>query len=317
MLSKLNFFPDNPLVFRPYFFVFLVMAPFVTSWLPHFNSLNVLTVIFLGTGFSNKSKWFLFLSCSLVVVLRVVIADLDELQNPSAFLTRLVVYLIVTFISSEGTKKYIETKNQKTELILTLARSLDSRDTQVGNHSENVANYALMIAKAMNLSKEQCNDIYIGGLLHDIGKIGITESILSKPMTLNEDEFAVIKQHPILGYEIVKYISSFKKSGILDMVLHHHERYDGTGYPHGLKGEAIPLSARIISLADSFDAMISKRVYKKENDISYAIDEITKNKGSQFDPKIAEVFLNILHGESFIQNDTNQESAACRVDAIY
>lgn len=96
---------------------------------------------------------------------------------------------------------------------MTLAKSLDSRDTNVGNHSESVANYALMIAKEMKLPNEQCESVYIGGLLHDIGKIGITESILSKPMTLNENEYEIIKQHPILGYEIVKYVSSFKKVG--------------------------------------------------------------------------------------------------------
>jgi putative nucleotidyltransferase with HDIG domain len=280
--------------------MFLILAPIITSWVPHFNSLNVLTVIFLGTAFSNKSKWFLFLSCSLVVVLRVVIADPEEITHPTAFLTRLIVYLIVTYISSEGTKKYIETKKQKTELILTLAKSLDSRDTNVGNHSESVANYALMIAKEMKLPNEQCESVYIGGLLHDIGKIGITESILSKPMTLNENEYEIIKHHPILGYEIVKYVSSFKKSGILDMVLYHHERYDGKGYPYGLKGEEIPLSARIISIADSFDAMISKRAYKEDNDLDYAILEIIQNKGIQFDPKIAEIFLGILEKEASI-----------------
>lgn len=300
MLSKIDFFPDNHLVFRPLFYVFLILAPIITSWVPHFNSLNVLTVIFLGTGFSNKSKWFLFLSCSLVVVLRVVIADPEEITHPTAFLTRLMVYLIVTYISSEGTKKFSETKKQKTELILTLAKSLDSRDTNVGNHSENVANYALMIAKEMNLSNEQCEAVYIGGLLHDIGKIGITESILSKPMKLNEEEYEIIKQHPILGYEIVKSVSSFKKSGILDMVLYHHERYDGKGYPYGLKGEDIPLSARIISIADSFDAMISKRAYKDDNDLDYAMFEIIQNKGIQFDPTIAETFLDILEKDSSI-----------------
>ena len=279
--------------------------------LPQFNSLNVLTVIFLGTGFSNKSKRFLLLACSFAVVLRAVVVDVTEYKNPTAFLTRLLVYLIVTFISSEVSKKYQEIKKQKTELILTLAKSIDSRDNYTANHSENVAKYALDISKEMRLSKEQCENVYIGGLLHDIGKIGIPESILSKPAKLSASEFDQIKQHPELGYEIVKYISSFKNSGIIDMVLYHHERYDGKGYPNGLKGEQIPLAARIISIADSFDAMISKRVYKNEMDLEYAMSEIENNKGTQFDPKIADVFLKLLQeqSDSIVQYNSLEKSS--------
>jgi HD-GYP domain-containing protein (c-di-GMP phosphodiesterase class II) len=298
LLLKIKYFQDHFRVFRYLYFVLLFAAPVITNVLPQFNSLNVLTVIFLGTGFSNKPKWFLFIGCSFAVVIRAIVVDVTEFNNPTAYLTRLFVYLIVTFISSDVSKKYHEIKKQKKELILTLAKSIDSRDTFTANHSENVAKYALEISKEMRLSKEQCENIYIGGLLHDIGKIGIPESILSKPARLTESEFENIKQHPELGFEIVKYNSAFKNSGIIDMVLYHHERYDGKGYPNGLKGEGIPLAARIISVADSFDAMVSKRVYKNEMDLEYAMSEIENNKGTQFDPQIADVFLNLLQKQS-------------------
>lgn len=310
MVLKINFFLGNILVFRYLFFAFFIAAPLITNVLPQFNSLNVLTVIFLGMGFSDKSKWFLFLTCSAAVVIRAIVVNVEEFKNPTAFLTRLIVYLIVTFIAAEVSKKYHEMKKQKTELILTLAKSIDSRDTFTANHSENVAKYALLISKEMRLPTERCDNIYIGGLLHDIGKIGIPESILSKPARLSGSEFENIKQHPKLGYEIVKYISDFKNSGIIDMVLYHHERYDGKGYPNGLKGEEIPLSARIISIADSFDAIISKRVYKSEMSLEYAMSEIEKNKGTQFDPQIADIFLNLLQREadSIIQYDSLEKS---------
>ncbi len=310
MAIKINLFLGNFLVFRYLYFAFLIVAPAITNVLPQFNSLNVLTAIFLGMGFSGKSRWFLFLSCSAAVVIRAIVVNVEEFKNPTAFLTRLIVYLIVTFIASEVIKKYHEMKRQKTELILTLAKSMDSRDTFTANHSENVAKYALEISKEMNLSEEQCENIYIGGLLHDIGKIGIPESILSKPTELSACEFENIKRHPLLGYEIVKYISAFKNSGIIDMVLYHHERYDGKGYPHGLKGEQIPLPARIIAVADSFDAIISKRVYKSEMGLEYAMNEIENNKGTQFDPQIADIFLNLLQSDAdtIVQYDPLEKS---------
>lgn len=295
MKLKFNFSLDNPIFFRYLFFIFLVVTPILTSWVPEFNSLYVLTVIFLGFGFWNKSKWFLFLTSSFGVIIRTLIISEDG--HPIAFFLRWFVYLTVVFISSEVTKQYFEIKKNKNELIMALAKSLDSRDTYTGNHSENVANYALMIAKEMNLSKKQCHDIYIGGLLHDFGKIGIPEFILTKSTKLASHEYEIIKQHPILGFETMKHITSFRKRGILDMVLYHHERYDGTGYPYGLKGEEIPLAARIISLADAFDAMVSKRHYKKEMGLDYAINEIINNKGMQFDPEIADFFVSLLKRE--------------------
>lgn len=286
---------DNWLFFRLLFSVFFCGTLLITNWISEFNSLYILTVIFLGLGFSEKSRLFIFLACCSVLFTRTFLNE--EFVNPTAVLVRLFVYLAVTFISSEVIKKYHEIKNHQTELVFTLAKSLDSRDSYTANHSEKVANYALMIAQEMCLSKKQCEAIYIGGLLHDIGKIGIPEAVLLKPSRLTEEEFKLIKLHTTIGYETLKYISDFKKNGVLDMVLYHHERYDGKGYPHGLKKEEIPLAARILTVADSFDAMTTKRVYKPIMDLNYAIREVEKNIGGQFDPEAAKAFLNILERE--------------------
>lgn len=289
------FFLENTVLFRSLFFIFLIAVPVINLFSDEFNSMYVLIVIFLGIGYSSKAKWFLILMSFFVVSLRSAI--ISDFEHPSAFIMRLLVYLVVTFISAEVTNQYLLQKQNKTELIMALSKLLDSRDTYTANHSENVANYSLMIAKEMGLSKAQAKAIYIGGLLHDTGKIGVPESILLKPTALTDDEYEIIKQHPLLGFESLKHISYIKDSGVLDMILYHHERYDGSGYPQGLKGTEIPLAARIMAIADSFDAMTSRRGYNDVLDVHYAINEISKNKGTQFDPEIADVFLNILKSE--------------------
>jgi putative nucleotidyltransferase with HDIG domain len=260
------------------------------------TSLYILTAVFLGFGFSHKSKWFLLSFCSLAVVIRSLQQD-GEFDDPIAIFTRLCTYLIMTFISSNVVRKYYEVKKRQKELVLALAKSLDSRDNYTANHSKNVANYSLRIAREMKLSNRQCEAIIIGGLLHDIGKIGVPKAILTKSSRLTNDEFDEIKRHPVIGYEILKHISSFRKNGVLDMVLYHHERYDGKGYPYGLKGEEIPLVARIMSVADSFDAMTSKHVYRNALDLEHVIKEINNHKGTQYDPEIADVFLRMLKRE--------------------
>lgn len=191
-------------------------------------------------------------------------------------------------------KLYLAEKEHTLELTVALAKSLDSRDPHTACHSENVAHYAVLIAKELGLPKRICQQVYLGGLLHDIGKIGVPESILTKPGRLTKEEYEVIKQHPSIGFEMVKHIPAFQKRGILDMILYHHERYDGTGYPKGLSGGDIPLFARIMAVADCFDAITSTRVYRKEAELAVACAEIERNKGEQFDPMIVDAFLRMI-----------------------
>lgn len=301
---SLHFSKESQRIYRIVSIVFFVTVPIITIWEREFNSLFVLTAIFLGMGFSNKPKWWLFSFTSIGVLVRIVISE--EYGNLTSCAIRLFVYLAVTYISSEVVRQYLALQEQKKEFILSLAKSLDSRDSYTGNHSESVANYALLIAKEMKLTEKQCDDIYFGGLLHDIGKIGIPELILNKPGKLTDEEYAYIQQHTNIGYDTLKHVTSFKSDGILDMVQSHHERYDGKGFPNGLKGEQIPKSARIIALADSFDAMTTNRVYKNSKKIEDAIIDIEKNKGKQFDPAIADVFLQVLKRISKSNSENNK-----------
>ncbi|MCU9612553.1 HD-GYP domain-containing protein [Caldibacillus lycopersici] len=185
-------------------------------------------------------------------------------------------------------------KQNQQDLTRALAKALDTRDTHTLYHSENVANFSVQIAKKMNLSEQKCREIQIGALLHDIGKIGIAEHVLSKPGKLTSDEYELIKSHPKIGHDIIKHVNNFQDSGVLDIVLYHHEKFDGTGYPNGLKGENIPLEARIVAVADAYDAMVSKRIYKNEMDYASVRQELINNKGKQFDPEIVDVFLSLL-----------------------
>ncbi|NIA20104.1 MAG: HD domain-containing protein, partial [Xanthomonadaceae bacterium] len=155
-------------------------------------------------------------------------------------------------------------------------------------HSQQVTRYAEVLAKGLQLDPQQINLLLQAAMLHDIGKIGISETILNKPAKLTEEEYLIVKKHPITGKHILAPITSL--AAIVPVVYHHHERWDGAGYPDGLKGEKIPLLARILTVADAFDAMTSSRAYRQEMDSSGAFQELELHAGSQFDPELVEVF---------------------------
>lgn len=173
-----------------------------------------------------------------------------------------------------------------------LANSIDARDPYTKGHSERVTAYAVMIAEGLNLGTEDLELLRYAGLLHDIGKIRIRDHILHKPGRLTDSEFSEMKKHPEYGVEIMQPVNAFKH--ILPAMLHHHERYDGRGYPHGLAGEAIPLTARILCVADCFDAMTSDRPYRKGMPVADAVAELTRNKKTQFDPQLVDIFLRVV-----------------------
>jgi putative two-component system response regulator len=172
-----------------------------------------------------------------------------------------------------------------------LIRALDAREKEVGSHSERVMAYACLLAKAAGIDERGCSILAKGALLHDIGKIGVSDNILLKPGKLDEAEWQIMRQHPSVGYEILSGIKYF--AGAADLVLSHHERYDGEGYPNGLAGEAIPMSARIFALVDTLDAMTSDRPYRKALSFQAVLDEVVRCRGRQFDPELVEVFLGI------------------------
>jgi len=170
-----------------------------------------------------------------------------------------------------------------------LAKILDARDPHTSQHSSRVTTLSIALGKEFGLPDDDLDILYISASLHDIGKVGIPDSILLKPGGLTDEEFAFIKRHPDIGADILKPIPPLAKETLI--IRHHHERYDGKGYPSGLEGEDIPFLSRIITLADSFDAMTSDRPYRKGLPIEKAVEEIERCKGTQFDPALSDVFI--------------------------
>ncbi len=190
----------------------------------------------------------------------------------------------------EGLKGALTSLNRNyKETLESLSHALDYREQETEFHSRRVASYALLIAKKMGLTEVELKNLYWGGLMHDIGKIGIPDAILLKPAKLTEEEWAVMKKHPLIGYDILKDIEFLKEA--TKVVLYHHERWDGHGYPEGLQDTEIPLIARVFAISDTYDAITSDRPYRKALSAEYAFSEIEKNNGKQFDPNIGSVFL--------------------------
>jgi len=175
-----------------------------------------------------------------------------------------------------------------------LVRALDAREKEVGSHSERVRNYTLLLGEKCGVNEPDLSAMAKGTLLHDIGKIGVPDNILLKGSSLNADEWVEMRKHPVVGYEILSGVTSLRD--VSGFVLSHHEKYDGSGYPKGLRGNEIPLSSRIFTLADTLDAMTSDRPYRKALPFREVIAEVKRCRGSQFDPSIADTFLAIPQG---------------------
>jgi len=178
------------------------------------------------------------------------------------------------------------------EVLEMLTTMVEDKDMYTAGHSKRVAMYSSRIAEALGLSEQDQTDIYQAGLLHDIGKILTPEAILLKPRKLNRQEYAIMKKHPEDSEKMVLFISSFKVYA--KIIRHHHERYDGEGYPDGLKGEEIPLLARIMSIADAFDAMTTNRIYKVRKTFDQAMVELVRGSGTQLDPNILPTAMTAL-----------------------
>ena len=205
---------------------------------------------------------------------------------------------LIKQINMELKETYEKLENAYMESIETLRLAVDAKDIYTRGHSDRVSEYCVLIGKKLGLPEEDIKALKIGGLFHDIGKIGVPDSVLLKEEKLTDEEYSQIKNHPSIGAHILSTATIF--ADILPIVKHHHEKYDGTGYPSKLSGESIPYLARIAALADTFDAMSSKRPYRDALSIEVIKEEIKKNKGTQFDPKLADVFLDIL------ENDYNE-----------
>ncbi len=195
-------------------------------------------------------------------------------------------------INSELADTYEKLEKAYLESVQTLRYTVEAKDAYTRGHSDRVSEYSVLLGKYLNLPEETLNTLRIGGLFHDVGKIGVPDSILQKESKLTDDEYSEIKNHPSIGAHILSTATIFYD--IIPIVKHHHEKYDGTGYPGRLQGEDIPYLARIAAVADSFDAMTSRRTYRDSLPMDVVISEFKRCKGTQFDPKLADVFLDIL-----------------------
>lgn len=193
---------------------------------------------------------------------------------------------------SKDMKRALELEEIYNTTLENLMTALDLRDVETFGHSLTVAKYSLALAKLLGITDQNALDnIRRGALLHDVGKIAIPDSILKKPTRLSGEEWEKVRLHPTLGYGLIKEIKVVQEVG--NIILFHHERYDGAGYPRGLKKESIPLEARIFALADALDAITSHRPYRKERDFRTAKKEILEHSGTQFDPKVVEAFCSV------------------------
>ena len=190
-----------------------------------------------------------------------------------------------------------EQKEMALNAIETISNTVDARDKYTGGHSARVGKYSGILAEAVadeyGFTKEDVDRIRYIGLVHDIGKVGIPDAILNKPGKLDDEEFALMKQHAVIGYELLGTLKN-SVDGLLDGIRHHHERYDGKGYPDGLAGEEIPLVARMICLCDCYDAMTTNRVYRPRLEMEKVRSEFVRCKGSQFDPHLADIFIRLM-----------------------
>ncbi|MCK5219514.1 GAF domain-containing protein, partial [bacterium] len=192
-------------------------------------------------------------------------------------------------IAIENVELYASLRRDYLNTIKALAAAVDAKDHYTHGHSNKVMAFSAIIAQELGLNEKEIEKIKFSALLHDVGKIGISEGVLNKPSGLTEREFDIIAMHPILGVSIVQNIESLKD--LIPIILHHHERYDGGGYPEGKSGYSIPLGARIVAVADAWDVMTSERAYRRALPREFAIAELRKCSGGQFDPEVVKAFL--------------------------
>ena len=206
-----------------------------------------------------------------------------------------------------ATPASIKFGEQCAQTIYALTAAIDVKDHYTYQHSQNVSLYAAQLAESIGLDPEHVEIIRQAGLLHDVGKIGIPESILSKQGKLTDEEYVIMRQHAQASVTMLKYLPSLDY--VVPAVLSHHERWDGKGYPRGLVGESTPITGRCLCIADSFDAMTTKRSYKSALSVSDALDEIRRNLGTQFDPKIGVEFVKLVEN-GLIQLNNSRYSIA-------
>ena len=307
-VNKLELYPEivNYTIQDPY--VGYMLEGFDKEWniVPQ-NSLGTITYTNLSDGdYSFRLAVFDNNQENILAERSYEIIKDMELHDQPGF----ILYLLTIPMFSVGwlTWLYFKRRNQRMErelaeanrrvemgkqTVAAIAKAVDAKDERTGGHSQRVAEYSKLIAEACGMSKDECQEVEWAAKLHDIGKIAIPDAILNKDSRLTDEEYARMKSHTLEGAEILKDFTLLKH--VTEGAEYHHERPDGRGYPKGLKGDEIPVYARIIGVADAFDAMTATRVYRKQMDFSYVLGELEKGRGTQFDTKFVDVLLNLIH----------------------
>ncbi len=266
--------------------------------------LTNITLVAIALGvLQNKSPWFIwigniqwsipnFMALAPLGLLMALIYD----NYGSGGLLLLFIPLL---ISRHSFQLYIDMRENYLNTVEALVQALEAKDTYTSGHSERVGKFSVAIAEEIKMSDEKIVFLKYAAVLHDIGKIGVSETILNKEGKLLDLEWESIRAHPVIGQTIIKKIKFLFDIGLV--VRHHHERYDGKGYPDGIKGEEIPLEARIIAVADTYDAITSDRIYRKGRTHDEAIAELKRVAGTQLDPEIVEIFCKVVKSESSVR----------------
>ena len=295
LLNKLNITEKSPYIAFVIFFYFAATFFINTSMVSIF--MNILTGSPIIEMWLNSSLWC-WPNYVAIAPIGYFLAVLYRKPNGFVYILLLLGPLLLARYSF---KLYLDSKEQYYKTIQTLTAAIEAKDTYTEGHSRRVEHYAERIAQKLRYPPKRIESIRVAALLHDIGKIGIKDSILAKPGRLTDEEWNIIRQHPSIGIKILEEVTF--PGHVKDAILHHHEKYGGGGYPDNLKGDQISTDAYILATADAYDAMTSDRPYRKALPKEAAIEIIRKEKGTHFHPEIADILISILEEENTEQEN--------------
>ncbi|MBQ0041863.1 MAG: diguanylate cyclase [Lachnospiraceae bacterium] len=271
-------------------------------------NLTMLSMLIWAPGGGDSADLYNYLVFAIIqtIVSRFLLATRYNYHKSAQEVIRHEKEVVELRVKEEKMEQQKKQAEEMTLLLIkTLSDTIEAKDEYTRGHSNRVSEYSALIARKMGLPEEEVSNIKYAATLHDIGKIGVPDTILNKPLRLTDEEYEIIKKHSSIGADILKNIDVISYTA--DIARHHHERYDGKGYPEGLKGDENSIGARIVAVADSFDAMNSERIYRKPLSREIIINEITKNRGIQFDPDVADAFLELLEAGEIDKVESKKE----------